>query len=170
MTTAEARGIRAALVEARDQVSRGLEDRDTQIVAGASANIPKSELAELSGLSRQGVYDVLAKRAEQEKAASADETAAVEAMWKLGQVVEDRWGLRWRADVQAKGANGWQCRSVGLKVWRTHDKMAERGPLRKVRLDRVLGGDEARTARLAGEAEDAKVTIADADSEEDADQ
>lgn len=162
--------IRTALTEVRDQISHGVEDRDALIAAGDRARIPKTELAELTGLSRQTIYDILTKQAVQAKAAEKSEVAATEAMWKMGQVIEDRWGLRWRADFNMRTAtNAWFCRSVGLRISRTHERMAERGPFKLIRVDRVFGGDEARTARKVGEAEDAAVTVG-GDASEDHDQ
>ena len=100
-----------------------------------------------------------------------DTTAPTGVAWLRGTVVEDRWGLRWRADTIATGPrigqDGWQCRSVGLKVWRTDEQMLERGPLRFVRLDQVFAGDAAKAARIAGEAADGRV-IVDPETAEDA--
>jgi hypothetical protein len=73
-------------------------------------------------------------------------------------VVADRYGLRWRADYHIIG-KGWFCRSVGLRVFLTGEKMADRGPLTRIRRDRVFAGEAARAARVAGEADDQAVTV-----------
>ena len=156
--TTDAGSIRAALSETQHTITRGLEEREALVVAGNDAGLSKTELAELSGMSRQAIYDILARAADRKKAANADAVAEVEAMWTLCQVVEDRWGLRWRADIAMNSnARAWMCRSVGLRVWRSHEKMAERGPLKKIRVDRL--GGEAKATRLAHEAEDAAVVV-----------
>lgn len=164
MTTSDAEAIRAELAETRDRLAR----RDADVAAAADAGLSKTEIAQLTGLSRQHIYDVLARHAERQKVASDAAVTEVEAMWELGQVIEDRWGLRWRGDwaVVDSKSNGWQCRSVGLRIWRSHEKMAERGPLKKIRLDEVfagpLGSEKQKTAvaaRKAGEAEDAAFVV-----------
>lgn len=87
-----------------------------------------------------------------------------------GSVVEDRWGLRWRADTAVpSGREGWQCRSAGLRTFLTDEQMSERGPLKFIRLDQVFAGEEAKAARIAGDAEDAAVTV-DGDAAEDGDE
>lgn len=90
-----------------------------------------------------------------------DQTAKAKTpAWTRGTVIEDRWGLRWRADTRIpSGGEGWQCRSVGLRIFRTDEQMAERGPLKFIRLDQVFAGGAAKAARQAGEAEDARVTV-----------
>lgn len=91
---------------------------------------------------------------------------AVEAMWKLGNVVEDRWGLRWRADyVSGLPGKRWCCRSVGLRIHRGHEAMAERGPLTFVRQDRVFAGEDATAARKMSEEDDRAVTVDGDDAE-----
>lgn len=163
MTTSDAAALRAELAETRDRLAR----RDADVAAAADAGLSKTEIAQLTGLSRQHIYDVLARHAERQNVASNAAVAEIEAMWAIGQVVEDRWGLRWRGDwaVESK-ANGWLCRSVGLRIWRSHEKMAERGPLKKIRLDEVFAGPlgsekqkAATAARKAGEAEDAAIAV-----------
>lgn len=86
-----------------------------------------------------------------------------------GTVVEDRWGLRWRADLKVGSLNpGWCCRSAGLRTWRTDAQMVERSPLTFVRVDRCFAGDQATVARQIGQAEDEAVTFAlDEDPEDD---
>lgn len=78
-------------------------------------------------------------------------------------VIEDRWGLRWRADTRAHGPHqgepGWQCRSVDLRVWRSDEQMLDRGPLRFIRVDAAFAGAAATAAREAGHAEDQAVTV-----------
>lgn len=159
--TTDAAAIRddlARYAEHRRAVERS---RDTLVAAGNDAGIPKTELASLTGLSRQAIYDILAKAAEREQAADGAAVAEVQAMWTRGQVIEDRWGLRWRADnpVSSPNQEMWQCRSVGLKIWRAHEKMAERGPLKTIRVDLVLAGEKAQAARKAGEVEDSSVVV-----------
>jgi hypothetical protein len=163
MTTSEAAALRSELAETRDRLAR----RDADIAAASDAGLSKTEIAQLTGLSRQHIYDVLARHAERKKVADNAAVAEVEAMWQIGQVIEDRWGLRWRGDVAVNSnSRGWLCRSVGLRTWRSHEKMAERGPLKKIRLDKVfagvLGSDTQKTAmaaRKAGEVEDAAVVV-----------
>lgn len=97
-----------------------------------------------------------------------DQTGVVQRGPTRGSVMEDRWGLRWRADTAIpSGRGGWQCRSVGLRTFITDEQMQERGPLKFVRLDQVFAGDEAKAARQAGEAADAEVTV-EGDAAEDA--
>jgi hypothetical protein len=82
-------------------------------------------------------------------------------------VVEDRWGLRWRADTAIpSGREGWQCRSAGLRTFLTDEQMSERGPLKFIRLDQVFAGEAAKAARIAGDAEDAAVTVDGATAED----
>lgn len=80
-----------------------------------------------------------------------------------GTVVEDRWGLRWRADRRLDGSRvsepGWQCRSAGLRIFRTNEQLQERGPLKFIRVDQVFAGSDAQAERQAGEVEDAQVTV-----------
>lgn len=82
-------------------------------------------------------------------------------VWHAGNGVLDRWGLLWRADTRMPdGYRGWQCRSVGMRLWSgTRQLDEQRGPLRDVALPhdhiddlvglpnvvdiRVLGRDEA---------------------------
>jgi DNA invertase Pin-like site-specific DNA recombinase len=56
--------IRAELIEAAKHVDAGREQRDRLVHQGAAAGIGKTELAELAGVSRQTVYDILAKEAQ----------------------------------------------------------------------------------------------------------
>lgn len=159
--TTDAGSIRAALSETQNTITRGLEDREALVVAGNDAGLSKTELAELSGLSRQSIYDILARAADRKKAANADAVAEVKSMWRFGQVIEDRWGLRWRADsrVNVPAEQVWFCRSVGLRVRLPHEKMATRGPLKKIRVDQVFAGEDAKIARRTGEAEDAAIVV-----------
>lgn len=157
--TTDAGSIRAALAETRSTLARSLEDRESWVVAGNEAGLSKTELAELSGLSRQAIYDILAKAAQRKLVADAGVVVEVEAMWKMGQVIEDRWGLRWRGDVHSLNPQSWCSRSVGLRIRRSHEQMAARGPLKKIRIDRAFAGDEAKAARQAGEAEDDAVVV-----------
>lgn len=55
--------IRRLLISAGKRVASGLRDREALIRAGDKAGISKTELAELAGVSRQTVYDILAKEA-----------------------------------------------------------------------------------------------------------
>lgn len=56
--------IRVALIGARNQIQTSLAARDAYIRQGAAAGIGKVELAELAGVSRQTVYDILAKESQ----------------------------------------------------------------------------------------------------------
>lgn len=85
-----------------------------------------------------------------------------------GTVVEDREGVRWRADIRLAGAPGHAGRDRQfIPIWtgrssavvgevRTDEEMREHMPLTVVRIDRVFAGPEALAARLAGEADDAR--------------
>lgn len=156
--------IRSSLAQKQGLIADSSRERDALIAAGDKAGIPKTELAHITGLSRQAIYDILARETARTKASDSEAINATAALWTLGQVVEDRWGLRWRADIPMNAKDkAWQCRSVGLKVWRSHEKMAERGPLRAIRIDRIAGG----SAGLQAEAEvDAAITV-DGDQAED---
>jgi hypothetical protein len=165
--TVDAAAIRAELAETRERMA----NRDALITAGSEAGIPKTELAELSGLSRQHIYEVLTRWADAKRRADESEVGKVAAMWQLGQVVEDRWGLRWRADITMKLAgeesHRWFCRSCELRTSISHEKMATRGPLKKIRVDKIFAGPfgspqqkQAVAERKAGAAEDAAVMIA----------
>jgi predicted DNA-binding protein (UPF0251 family) len=53
--------IRSFLIAAGKKVASGLRERDALIREGDKAGISKTELAELAGVSRQTVYDILAR-------------------------------------------------------------------------------------------------------------
>lgn len=55
--------IRSFLISAGKKVTSGLRERDALIRKGDKAGISKTELAELAGVSRQTVYDILAREA-----------------------------------------------------------------------------------------------------------
>lgn len=162
----ETGSIREQLADQQSVLARAQHEREQLVIQGAEAGMSKVELANLSGLSRQTVYDILQKHADAKTAAKTDDVRRVEAMWKFGQVIEDRWGLRWRADYvtglradDPDRGRRWCLRSVGLRTRLTSARMAEREPLHLIRVDKVFAGDEAKAARLAGEAEDAAVTV-----------
>lgn len=152
---------RAALAEVRDQIKTVEAGREALIIKALRAGVNKTDIADAAGISRTTVYDVIRREEEimrtEAKARAEREFPEVLKLWKLGQVVEDRWGLRWRADTKMVGAgqDGWQCRSVGLRLWRNHEQLAERGPLKPIRIDR-LGG---KTDWSATKAEDAAITV-----------
>ena len=101
----------------------------------------------------------LAVAREERDKIKAQQFEATAELWKFGQVIEDRYGLRWRADLNMiRDERGWYCRSVGLRVFLSGKMMAGRGPLKKIRVDYV-GGDQARAAREAGEVEDHAVVV-----------
>jgi DNA-binding XRE family transcriptional regulator len=150
--------IRLSLAETRTRLTQDLDERNRLIYEGDRAGILKTDLAKLAGVSRQSIYDLLAKEETSIKQQRLLE-AAGEIEHRLGQVVEDRWGLRWRADVSSRTERkAWQCRSVGLKVWLTGGQLAERGPLTAVRVDPIFTSDpETRAQRREGQAEDEAV-------------
>jgi len=150
--------IRSALADNRLRADRDAGERERLVVAGDEAEIPKTELASLTGMSRQTIYDIL-NRAVEEKRRRREYQDAGDIEFKLGRVVEDRWHLRWRADIKSSTRQpGWICRSVGLRVWRTGGQLVERGPLTHVR-DEVIFTTErvVRAQREAAQASDHEI-------------
>ena len=128
------------------------------MVAADAAEIPKTEIANLTGMSRQTIYDILNSDAE-EKRRRRESSAAGDIEFKLGRIVEDRWRLRWRADITSStGQPAWLCRSVGLRVWRTGGQLAERGPLTHIRDEVIFTQDRVvRAEREAMQASDQEI-------------
>lgn len=150
---------RQTLQRLNDQLVRDVDARERCIESGWVAGLTVEELATLSpGFVARVPVDVIRVYQQTRK---EEAFAATAELWESGVVIEDRYGLRWRADCHiTRGERGWFCRSVGLRVFRTGEQMAERGPLKKIRRDLVFAGPEATAAREAGEKEDAEIIVA----------
>lgn len=149
--------IRTDLAGSVQDIARLFLRRETLIQAAWMANIPVTDIQSLAVAPAARTSDEVIK--EYAKQREEEAFAATADLWKLGQVVEDRYGLRWRADWRDRAGRGWGCRSVGLRIFLDGARMAERGPLKVIRQDRVFAGEEAKAARVLGEEEDAAVTV-----------
>jgi hypothetical protein len=156
--------LRVGLAGSLADITRLFAQRETVIRDAWTAGIPLSDIERLVGSpTGRSVGEIVKEHEKQREEASFAATAD---LWKWGAVIEDRYGLRWRADLREHVGRGWGCRSVGLRTWLTGEQMAKRGPLKSIRLDRVFAGDEAKIARDLGAAEDAAVTVAPAEDPE----
>lgn len=153
--------IRAALADNRQRSDQYAEERESLVTAGDEAGIPKTELASLTGMSRQTIYDILdrhAKKKAHEERRRREQVDAGDIEFKPGRVVEDRWRLRWTGNIHTSTGPGWQCRSVGLRVWKSGGQLVERGPLTHIRDDVIFTRDQdVRAAREAARARDAEI-------------
>lgn len=147
----------ADLELARQGIERAYANRDQLIGKAWEAGLTAAEIEDACRV--DGPRTVNKVISEHRKTMEARAFEATADLWLRGQVVEDRWGLRWRADTHLRWGRGWFCRSVGLRIFRTGEQMAERGPLRRIRVDQVFAGPEAAAAREAGEVEDRAVTV-----------
>jgi hypothetical protein len=156
--------LRVGLAGSLADITRLFAQRETLIRDAWVAGIPLSDIERLVGSpTGRSVGEIVREHEKQREEASFAATAD---LWKWGAVIEDRYGLRWRADLRERGGRGWGCRSVGLRTFLTGEKMAERGPLKPIRIDRVFAGDEAKIARDLGAVEDAAVTVEPAEDPE----
>lgn len=153
--------IRSALADNKQRSDQYAEEREALVIAGDEAGIPKTELASLTGVARQTIYDILdrhAKRKVAEERRQRTQVDAGEIRHKLGRVVEDRWRLRWAADLSVRRGPVWRCRSAGLRICISGGQLAERGPLTHIRDDVIFTMDpEVRAEREAARAVDGEV-------------
>jgi hypothetical protein len=157
--------LRTRLAGSVADVARLFTLREHLITAAWDAGIGIKSIRDTAQIpTARTVDDIVKEYAEKQREVMFAATAE---LWKTGQVIQDRYGLRWRADTNMSSRErGWFCRSVGLKVFLTGTRMAERGPLTLIRQDRVFAGETgsaerlaAVAARKAGEVEDQAVTV-----------
>lgn len=149
---------------ARD-IARLFAERETLIKSAWEQGMTPADILDKVGQhTTRTVNDILV---EHQKARQAAAFAATAELWAWGAVIEDRYGLRWRADFSERRGKGWFCRSVGLRVFLDGTAMADRGPLKPIRVDKVLSGPGAKIERELGQAEDEAVTVTPAEDPED---
>jgi hypothetical protein len=154
-----------ALAAVARDITRLFAEREELVKAAWDAGMtPADILANIGEHTTRTVNDILI---EHQKVRQAEAFAATAELWKWGAVIEDRYGLRWRADFSERRGKGWFCRSVGLRVYLDGTAMAARGPLKPIRVDKVLSGPGAKIERELGQAEDDAVTVSPAEDPED---